>query len=167
MNSIAINLIQTIESADQLLSGIEEVKSRYKSAPDKWSYREIIGHLIDSAYNNRVRFMNAQFKNDMIFEGYDQDGWVQFVNYQEIPFSEILKKWSEMNSEFADLIAKIPEPRLMQKKEVHNLDKIAFQKVHQGMAVSLNYFITDYINHMRHHLNAIFPGRFELLPNSI
>jgi len=167
MNSISTKLIQTIENAQKLLSGIEEEKSRYKSAPEKWSHREIIGHLIDSAYNNRVRFLNAQFKSDMIFEGYDQDGWVEFMNYQEIPFSEILKKWFEMNSEFADLIAKIPESRLMQKKEVHNLDKVAFQKVPQGKAVSLNYFITDYINHMLHHLNAIFPGKFELLPNSI
>ena len=42
-----------------------------------------LGHLIDSAVNNHARFVRAQLQDDLVFPGYDQDGWVRVQRYDE------------------------------------------------------------------------------------
>ena len=51
------------EEIPVLLSIIPEQDFTHKSAPEKWSKKEILGHLIDSATNNHQRFIRAQFEN--------------------------------------------------------------------------------------------------------
>jgi hypothetical protein len=52
-----------------------------KIQSDKWSRKEIVGHLIDSANVNYNRFIRALYKNDLIFETYPQDEWVVLQDY--------------------------------------------------------------------------------------
>ncbi|HZT61171.1 MAG TPA: DinB family protein, partial [Pyrinomonadaceae bacterium] len=47
------------ESAARLLSMTED-ESREPRAEGKWSAKEILGHLIDSASNNHQRFVRGQ-----------------------------------------------------------------------------------------------------------
>ena len=63
----AIPRLETICDADAALP----------RAPGKWSRKEIIGHLIDSASNNHDRFVRAQFTDDLVCDSYDQDAWVR------------------------------------------------------------------------------------------
>lgn len=55
-------LIYIIHEAPKLLMGIGEEKMLLKPSIDKWSKKEILGHLIDSATNNHQRFVRAQFE---------------------------------------------------------------------------------------------------------
>jgi len=61
---------------------IPEQQSAIARSEDKWSPKEIIGHLIDSASNNHQRFVRAQFTDELIFAGYEQEGWVRVQDYQ-------------------------------------------------------------------------------------
>jgi hypothetical protein len=45
-------LADLLESALPKLKQITEAEAAHKSAPDRWSKKEILGHLIDSASNN-------------------------------------------------------------------------------------------------------------------
>ncbi|HEX9422435.1 MAG TPA: hypothetical protein VF899_04280, partial [Pyrinomonadaceae bacterium] len=67
---------QTINTALEQLLKISAEQSQLPRAAGKWSPKEIIGHLIDSASNNHQRFVRAQFSDDLIFAGYEQEGWV-------------------------------------------------------------------------------------------
>ncbi len=69
-------------SARDRLQAIDETKSARRPAPGKWSPKEIIGHLIDSASNNHQRFVRAQFQDHLIFPGYNQEAWVEAQDYQ-------------------------------------------------------------------------------------
>src|SRR5437870_13065533 len=62
---------QTIESTSELLLRIDEAESASSKAEGKWSAKEIIGHLIDSAANNHARFVLAQLRDDLVFPGYE------------------------------------------------------------------------------------------------
>ncbi len=44
----------------------------------------------------------------------------------------------------------------MQSRRELNLDRVAWQTVSQDDPVTLEYFIRDYIGHMKHHLRQIF-----------
>ncbi len=67
---------QTVNSAAERLRAIHEAQAAQPRTEDHWSSKQIIGHLIDSATNNHARFVLGQLKDDLVFPGYDQDGWV-------------------------------------------------------------------------------------------
>jgi hypothetical protein len=73
-------------------------------APGKWSRKEIIGHLIDSAANNHARFVRAQLHDDLVFEGYDQARWVEVQRYRERPWTDLVGLWQAYNVHIASVM---------------------------------------------------------------
>ena len=57
------------------LSAISEDAAAQKPNPSKWSKKEILGHLIDSAANNHQRFIRLQLAREIGLPGYEQDNW--------------------------------------------------------------------------------------------
>jgi hypothetical protein len=64
-------ILYLCDSVPQQIKAIDEVEFSRKVSPDKWSKKEILGHLIDSATNNHQRFVRAQFETPQIY--YEQD----------------------------------------------------------------------------------------------
>jgi hypothetical protein len=146
------NMIET--SAEQLCL-LSEKKSETRKVKDKWSPKEIIGHLIDSAANNHQRFVRAQFKEDLVFPGYDQDRWVSSQYYRQASWNELIALWKRYNLHLLHVIAHIPEDTMTKLRREHNLHQIAWKTVDQNIPVNLEYLIRDYLNHMKHHLRQI------------
>ena len=121
----------------------------------KWSKKEILGHLIDSASNNHQRFVRAQFKDDLIFPGYDQDEWVRVQDYQSANWHSLLELWKDFNFHIIHLINRIPAEQLTKKRIKHNLHQIASVEIPESEPATLEYFIKDYYGHLRHHLKQI------------
>ena len=67
----------TVDTAAARLLALTAEQAAVRPAPDKWSPKEIIGHLIDSASNNHGRFVRAQLQDDLMFDGYEQAEWVR------------------------------------------------------------------------------------------
>jgi len=124
--------------------------------PEKWSKKEIIGHLIDSASNNHQRFVRAQFKDDLIFQGYNQNEWVNVQDYQKMSWLSMINLWKEFNLLIVHVSERIPESLLKQPRKAHNLDLIAWKEIPADQPATLEYFIRDYFGHLRHHINQIF-----------
>ncbi|MEW5797826.1 MAG: DinB family protein [Bacteroidota bacterium] len=148
---------QTIVSAGQRLPTLSESQATIPSAPGKWSPKEIIGHLIDSASNNHQRFIRAQFKNDLIFDGYEQDDWVKVQRYQQEEWNQLIALWKTFNLHLLHAVAQIPDSILKKEHTHHNLDQRAFKPVPKEKPATLEYFIIDYVDHLKHHLRQIFP----------
>jgi hypothetical protein len=146
----------TVTSASMRLSTISAEQSAQSQGPDKWTIKEILGHLIDSAANNHQRFVRAQFTDDLVFPGYEQEKWVDAQKYNDEPWEDLLQLWHFYNLHLAHVIAAIPEDKLMKARIHHNLDEIALQPVDKKDLTTLDYFVRDYLVHMQHHLNQIF-----------
>ena len=54
------SLASVVDRVLPQLSAISDEAASRKPAPNKWSKKEILGHLIDSAANNHQRFMRLQ-----------------------------------------------------------------------------------------------------------
>jgi len=111
---------------------------------DSWSRKEELGHLIDSAVNNHVRFTVASLQHDFSGPGYDQDGWVRAHGYHEMPWLSLLDAWRQHNELLVRLVRRIPEERLA-----------ASCRIGSGDPVTLRFVIEDYVLHMQHHLDHI------------
>ena len=90
MNKHSNTLDKIILLARPQLLQLEPARLLERPSPDKWSKQEILGHLIDSAYNNHQRFLRATEKEDLIFQGYDQVNWVKRNNYQKRETAELV-----------------------------------------------------------------------------
>jgi hypothetical protein len=149
------DLSRTLEEAVPALKGLSAEASARRPAPGKWSPREIIGHLIDSASNNHQRFVRAQFQDDLVFTGYDQDRWVDVQRYQDAPWTELVDLWAGFNRQLARVMRAVPEAVRLKSHRRHNLHQLAWRPIPAGSPATLDSFMADYVGHLEHHLRQI------------
>ena len=158
MKKYATRLRQIIEATTPQIEQLDEADFSSKPSPNKWSKKEILGHLIDSAYNNHQRFLRAESQGDLFFLGYKQEEWVEKNQYQNRPQAEVLLLWKMVNEHLAVVIDSIPEEVMMKETIQHNFDVIGMTLIEEGTPSSLSYLIWDYVFHLEHHMKQILPG---------
>ncbi len=144
MKALIQEFTATIKTASEQLAKITEVQSEQCPAPGKWSPKQIIGHLIDSASNNHQRFVRVQFQDGLAMPRYEQEQWVASQNYQNEAWSELLAFWKSYNQHLIHVIKNITEDKLN-----HTV------RVGDNEPVTLRFLIEDYVAHMRNHLVQI------------
>ncbi|MCT3648315.1 DinB family protein [Elizabethkingia anophelis] len=124
---------------------ISEDEWSYKASPEKWSRKEIIGHLCDSAFTNIRRFVVTQYKeNENIV--YDQDEWVKAQNYQNIPTAEVINLWKSLNYQIVHIVENMPDEVLQRTCDTSKTTP---------EILTLEVLIKGYIDHLHHHLKTI------------
>ena len=146
---------QTIELASPRLLEISEAQSGIARSEGKWSPKEIIGHLIDSAANNHQRFVRAQFTDELVFAGYEQEEWIQAQQYRDEPWNALVQLWRFYNQHLLHVITRAPEETRTKLRYKHNLHQIASDQISENEAVTLEFFMRDYLDHMKKHLKQI------------
>ena len=144
MHSLINEFAQTIAENFVKLSAISNADATAPRAVGKWSPKEIIGHLIDSAANNHQRFVRAQLYDDYDSLGYEQERWVAVQAYQDAAWTELLTLWKVYNEHLVRIIALIPDDKLSRTFRIAG-----------GEPVTLNYWVEDYLRHMQNHLRQI------------
>ena len=130
-------------------------RSAARPAPNKWSPREIIGHLVDSASNNHQRFVRGQLQEDLVFPGYAQDDWVRIGCYADAPWEDLVTLWRAFNLQLARVMEATPEEIRRRPRTRHNFTEIGVtEPAHE--AACLEHIMVDYVRHVNHHLAQIF-----------
>jgi hypothetical protein len=145
MKQLADELRSEIESASAQMRKLGEPDVTRDRGPGKWVKKEILGHLIDSAANNHQRFVRAQFEDPFVGPGYEQDIWVAKHQYRNRPWTELVDTWIAFNRQVAQAMESVPADRLK--------TRCIIGKNEPG---TLEWWMTDYLVHMRHHLAQIF-----------
>jgi hypothetical protein len=139
-----------IAALDARLKAVGEIAATREMRPGGWRGTEILGHLIDSALNNHLRFVRAALEGAYEGPGYDQAGWVALHGYAGLRWHELLDQWRAHNRLLARIVERIPETQLG-----------AECRVAGGAPVTLAVLIDDYVRHLGHHVDQI-----ETLSNS-
>lgn len=157
--SLSSTILHIVETAGQQLSAITDLSYlEYKEAPEKWSKKEILGHLIDSGYNNHRRFKVSIDQEHLVFDGYNQDSEVIRHQYQQRDYQELVASWKAVNTQLAHLIATLSDDHIRKETVQHNYYRIGFNQIAKGDLATLEHLIKDYIRHLEHHLKQILGG---------
>ena len=126
------------------LRALPEERALLPRGPGKWSPKEELGHLIDSASNNHLRFAGAAISGEYRGPTYAQEEWVRIHSYRRMPWQDIVAFWSQYNLFLVRLIAAIPASRLQ-----------AACLIASAPPVTLAWLIEDYVVHARHHIDLL------------
>ena len=139
--AIADKLTETINKAVPQLQEISDEAAAERPGGGKWSPKEIIGHLVDSAINNNVRFIRLQEISLLEIPGYNQDFWVKGQAWQFSSWRELIDLWANFNRHLAFTIRAMPASVLQHKCRINDREP-----------VTLEFLVTDYLSHLKHHL---------------
>jgi len=134
----------TISSASAKLLQIPARKVSSRARKVNGSPREIIGHLIDSASNNHQRFVRAQFSDDLVFAGYEQEGWVRVQNYQTEDWTDLVQLWRLYNQHILNVMSNVPEETRTSLRYKHNCTRSLSDNLSEAEPVTLDWFMRDY-----------------------
>ncbi|MBN1999245.1 DinB family protein [candidate division KSB1 bacterium] len=144
MVTISKDLRNAVTAAKPMLLEISSETAESKPNPKAWSFKEIIGHLIDSASNNHQRFVRAAQNVAMDFPPYLPDNWVAVQAYNKSEWSELVDLFCLYNLHLSNVIDRLP------KNVLQNPCNIGRES-----PVTMEWVIRDYLRHLRHHLEKI------------
>jgi DinB superfamily len=146
MIQTAQHLRQTLTEILPFLQQISDQEASIKPLPHKWSKKEILGHLIDSACNNQQKFVRMMAQPHLNFVGYAQDFWVSNQHYNQASWQELVSLWYAYNNHISHIIEYV-NPNFLQNTIT----------IEGNGCYTLEFIMQDYPEHLKHHLKAILP----------
>lgn len=138
------SLRNLIDRVPDRLAKVPRERVENSPSPTKWSGKEELGHLLDSAATNHQRIVRAQLENGLAMPGYAQNAWVAVNRYQQRDWEELIDLWQALNRQLLAAAESVPETAWS------NTLAIGASK-----PVTLRYVFEDYLVHMAHHLEHI------------
>jgi hypothetical protein len=143
-----------MQGLKQLRTLINEIPPRLSKLPlsqaerkpslSKWSPKEELGHLLDSAANNHQRIVRAQLEDKPRMPGYDGDAWVELHRYQQRNWQEMIELWRFLNQQLLAAAEAVPDAAWSRTCTIAD-----------SQPLTLKFVFEDYIEHMIHHLRHI------------
>lgn len=141
MKVLALELETIIDEYLPQLSAVSEIELLYKPFPSKWSKKEIIGHLIDSAQNNIRRIIITQYEENTTII-YKQDKWVAINDYQHCQLPNLIELWYLLNKQMCCIWKNTPA-------------EMAQRYCNTDALHTIEWLALDYIKHLKHHLHQV------------
>jgi hypothetical protein len=141
VESVAAAILNRVATSVPRLLALPESETARKPSPDRWSKKEILGHLIDSACNNHQRFVRTQLEGGLTFPGYEQEGWVRCQGYATADWQLLVELWAAYNRHLAVVVARLPVASRAFACRIGGSEELSFAAV-----------VEDYVRHLDHHL---------------
>lgn len=136
---------EALSEGEAFMRSCTEDEWTLKASPVKWSKKEILGHLTDSASYNLQRFIEIQFKpKPFKIYSYAQDDLVRVNDYQHADTEELVTLWRAINCRIVSVFGQLSPETLAFSIQFEN-----------GQLADLSYLMEDYVRHLKHHLSQI------------
>lgn len=86
-----------------LLAGLTDEQANHRYAPDKWSIKEVIGHIIDGERVFAYRALRFARNDKTPLPGFEQDDYVKNGSFDNRRLSDLAKEYEHVRSATIDL----------------------------------------------------------------
>ncbi len=125
------------------LEKISEENSTYRYAPDKWSIKQIVGHITDHERIKMYRAFQLSRQQEVQLWGYDQEFLVENSRFEELTFKELVTDLKNVRMASLSFVQSLSEAQLQ---------TMGVARHHKASLVN---FLRTVIGHERHHINII------------
>lgn len=140
---LVLQLKQSMEQTVAVLSTINEEKANGSYAPQKWTIKELLGHLIDSERVFAYRGMAIARGEMQSLPGYDENEYVANAAFNQKQWQSLIEEYVALRKSTILLFAGFSEAESM-KLGVAN-----------GKQVSVRALSAMIIGHEKHHLQIV------------
>ena len=144
MTEIARKFREDLDAVRRTLVSLPESLANVPWREGGWTRKEIVGHLLDSAANNRHRFVRASTEGTYAGPKYAQDAWVEAHAYAEQNWATLLAWWETEHEILISVVDRIPQDQLETQCVVGD-----------NAPVTLRFLIEDYVEHQRWHMKQL------------
>jgi hypothetical protein len=78
------------------LSNLSEEQAGFRYAPDKWSVKQVIGHMIDTERIMSYRALRIGRNDKTAIEGFEQDDYVRFGPFGHVRLADLLEEFGHV-----------------------------------------------------------------------
>jgi hypothetical protein len=142
-----------VERLPERLRALPAGKIALKPAPNTWSAKEELGHLLDSAANNHQRFVRAQLEEKPAMRTYDGDDWAELHRYQQQDWEALITLWAALNRQALWAVEAAPPAAWSRSCTIGD-----------SAPLPLRFVFDDYVDHMLHHVRHIGVEVDDLVP---
>ncbi|MEM9361152.1 MAG: DinB family protein [Bacteroidota bacterium] len=131
--------IPTIE----ILQEIGEEKAKFRYAPDKWSIKQIVGHIADHERIKMFRAFQLSRKERVQLWGYDQELLVKNSRFEQLSLQSLLTDFLNVRKASLSFVETLSQNQLKRKGMA------------QQFEITLEEFLKSIVGHEKHHLKII------------
>lgn len=126
-----------------LLEGLSEARAVYRYAPEKWSIKEVLGHLIDTERVFVYRAMSIARGETQSLSGFDQDEYVRVGNFDQRSVESLRTEYETVRNASIAFF--------------ESLDEASWRKTGTANEVTVSVRAIGYIipGHEAHHLAVL------------
>ncbi|WP_108868702.1 DinB family protein [Aquimarina aquimarini] len=129
------------------LRTINEEKATYRYQPNKWSIKQVIGHITDHERIKMFRAFRLSRNEDIQLWGYDQNFLTDNSRFDELTLELLITDFYNVRKSSLSFIETLSESQLTKTG------------LAQQRQITLIDFIKSIVGHERHHLDII-KGRY-------
>ena len=126
-----------------LVAGLSEDRALYRYAPEKWSVKQVIGHLSDTERVFTYRALRFSRNDATPLQGFEENDFVAGANFDERPLRDVLDEFSSVRAASVTFYHSLNE-ELAQRRGVANELEFTVR--------SVPYIVAG---HERHHAQVL------------
>ena len=120
--AIAETLAHQFEEYLPLYRGISEEKGAYRYAPDKWSLKQVLGHVIDTEKIIGYRGLAASRGDKNPIPGFEQDDYVNAANFDDRSVSDLIEELATVRAASVRLFTHMTDEMLLRRAIANNAE---------------------------------------------
>ncbi len=136
-------LKKTFKEAQQIFGTMPEEMGNYAYAPDKWTIKQMLIHLIDAERVFAYRTLSFMRGDRIALPGFNQDIWMEQVDVSGRSIKDLMKEWKVVRDNTLFLLAQCTE------------EQSKFLGTASGWKVTARAMFFVIIGHQVHHMNVL------------
>ena len=128
---------------ERLLAPLDDAAARFRYAPDKWSVKEVVGHLNDVERIFSYRLLRIARADTTPLPGFDENAYVPPAGFDARPLAELLREFQTIRASTITLVEGLPTAGWERRGQA------------SGKVISTRALAYILVGHVTHHLGVL------------
>jgi hypothetical protein len=136
-------LVSQLQEVERLLAPLDDAAARFRYAPEKWSMKEVVGHLCDAERIFAYRLLRIGRADTTPLPGFDENAYVPPAEFDARPLAELLREFQAVRASTIALVEGLPAAAWERHGQA------------SGKSISTRALAYIMVGHVSHHLAVL------------